>query len=171
MATSIPASPALAQLFTNGYNEDPFPNKILKLIRDGAKHCREISLAECDEHNNLLHYYQRIWVPNYEPLKLHLLQQHHDVPAAGHPGRSKTLEYLCRNYTWPKMRMDVDCYTRNCHTCQCMKPSRHVPFGVLRPLPIPDRPWQDISMDFVMGLPWSNGCNTIWVVVDHLTKE
>jgi hypothetical protein len=99
MATSTPASPALAQLFTDSYNEDPFPNKILKLIRDGTKHCREISLAACDEHNNLLYYCQRIWVPNYEPLKLHLLQQHYDVLAAGHPCRSKTLEYLCRNYT------------------------------------------------------------------------
>jgi hypothetical protein len=99
MATLRPASPMLVQLFTDGYNEDPFPNKILKLIRDSAKYCWEISLAECDEHNNLLHYYQRIWVLNYEPLKLHLLQQHHDVPAAGHAGRSKTLEYLCWNYT------------------------------------------------------------------------
>jgi hypothetical protein len=153
MATSTLSSPVLAQLFTNGYNEDPFPNKILKLIQDGAKHCREISLAECDEHNNLLRYHQRIWVLNYEPLKLDLLQQHHDIPAAGHPSRSKTLEYLCRNYTWPKMRMDIDCYTHNCHTCQRTKPSRHAPFGVLRPLPIPDRPWQDISMDFVTGLP------------------
>jgi hypothetical protein len=171
MTTPIPASPMLAQLFTDSYNEDPFPNKILKLIRDGTKHCREISLAECDELNNLLHYYQRIWVPNYEPLKVHLLQQHHDVPAAGHPGRSKTLKYLCRNYTWPKMRMDIDRYTCNCHTYQHMKPSRHTPFGVLCPLPIPDRPWQDISMDFVMGLPWSNGCDTIWVVVDRLTQE
>jgi hypothetical protein len=141
MAKLTPASPALVQLFTDGYNEDPFPNKILKLIRDGAKYCWEISLPECDEHNNVLHYHQRIWVPNYEPLKLHLLQQHHDVPATGHPGRSKTLEYLCRNYMWPKIRMDVDHYTHNCHTCQCTKPSRHAPFGVLRPLPILDRPW------------------------------
>jgi hypothetical protein len=171
MATLTVASPGLVQLFTNGYNEDPFPNKILKLIRDGAKYCREVSLAECDEYNNLLHYHQRILVPNYEPLKLHVLQQHQDVPAAGHPSRSKTLEYLCWNYTWPKMRMDVDRYTHNYHTCQCMKPSRHTPFGVLRPLPIPNRPWQDRSMDFVMGLPWSNGCNAIWVVVDRLTKE
>jgi hypothetical protein len=106
--TPIPASPALAQLFTNSYNQDPFPNKILKLIGDGAKHCRDISLAEYDEYNNLLRYCQRIWVLNYEPLKLHLLQQHYDIPATGYPSRSKTLEYLCRNYTWPKMRMDVD---------------------------------------------------------------
>jgi hypothetical protein len=99
VATPIQASPPLVQLFTDGYNEDPFPSKILKLIPDGAKYYREISLAECDEYNNLLHYCQRLWVPNYKPLKLHLLQQHHDVLAAGYPGRSKTLEYLCQNYT------------------------------------------------------------------------
>jgi hypothetical protein len=99
MATPTLASPVLAQLCNNGYNEDPFLNKILKLIQDGAEYCREISLAEYDEHNNLLHYHQRIWVPNYELLKLHLWQQHHDIPAVGYPGRSKTLEYLCQNYT------------------------------------------------------------------------
>jgi hypothetical protein len=140
-ATPTLASPVLAQLFTNGYNKDPLPNKILKLIRDGAKHCRETFLAECNEHNNLLCYHQRIWVLNYKPLKLHLLQQHHDVLATGHPSRSKTLEYLCQSYTWPKMRIDVDCYTHNCHTYQCTKPSRHALFGVLHPLPILDRPW------------------------------
>jgi hypothetical protein len=171
MATLTLASLALVQVFTDGDNKDPFPYKILKLIRDGAKYCREMSLAECDECNNLLCYRQRIWVQNYEPLKLHLLQQHHDVPSAGHPSRSKTLECLCRNYTWPKMRTDIDRYTRNCYTFQPTKASRHARFGVLCPLPIPDRPWQDISMDFVMGLPWSNGCDAIWVVVDCFTKE
>jgi hypothetical protein len=103
IAMLTPASPTFVQLFTNGYKEGPFPNKILKLLRDGIKECRETSLAECDENNNLRHYHQRILVPNYEPLKLHLLQQHYDVPTAGHPRRSKTLKYLCRNYTWPKM--------------------------------------------------------------------
>jgi hypothetical protein len=87
MATPTPASPVLAQLFTDSYNEDLLPNKILKLIQDGAKYCRDISLAECNEHNNLLRYHQRIWVPNYEPLKLYLLQQHHEIPATGHPSR------------------------------------------------------------------------------------
>jgi hypothetical protein len=141
MATLTPASPALIQLFTDGYNKDAFPNKILKLSRDGDTHCRDISLAECDKHNNILRYCQRIWVPNYEPLKLHVLQQQHNVLAIGHPSRSKTLEYLCRNYTWPKMRRDIDRYTYNCHTCQCTKPIRHTLFGVLPPLPVLDRPW------------------------------
>jgi hypothetical protein len=140
MAMLTLTSPALVQLFTDGYNEDPFPNKILKLIRNGTKHCRDISLAECDKHNNLLHYCQRIWVLNYKSLKLHLLQQHYAILATGYPGRSKTLKYLCRHYTWPKICMDNTCYTCNCHTCSCTKPSRHAPFGVLYPLGILDRP-------------------------------
>jgi hypothetical protein len=90
-----PASPALVQLFTDGYNEDPFPNTIMKLIRDGAKHYWEMSLTEYEEHNNLHHYHHRLWVLNYELLKLHLLQQHHDIPAIGYSSRSKTLQYLC----------------------------------------------------------------------------
>jgi hypothetical protein len=52
-----------------------------------------------------------------------------------------------------------------------MTVSRDAPFGVLCPLPIPDRPWQDISIHSVTGFPCSNGCDNIWVVVDSLTKE
>jgi hypothetical protein len=98
MATLTLASPVLVQLFTNSYNEDPFPNKILKLIWDGTKYCREISLVECDKHNNLLHYCQGILILNYKPLKLYLLQQHYDILAVEYLGRIKTLKYLCQNY-------------------------------------------------------------------------
>src|SRR3978361_4553 len=69
------------------------------------------------------------------------------------------------------MRREVERFVRNCHTCQRSRTSRHAPFGVLRPLSIPQKPWQDISMDFVTGLPWSNGHDAIWVVVDQLTKQ
>ena len=68
------------------------------------------------------------------------------------------------------MRKDVRRYIRNCHVCQRSRTPRHRPSGVLRPLPIPDRPWSSISMDFVTGLPWSDGNDAIWVVVDRLTK-
>ena len=68
------------------------------------------------------------------------------------------------------MRKDVRRYIRNCHTCQRSCTPRHHPSGILRPLPIPYRPWSSISMDFITGLPWSNGNDAIRVVVDRLTK-
>ena len=68
------------------------------------------------------------------------------------------------------MRKDVDRYVRNCHPCRRAKASRQSPFGTLRPNPVPDAPWQDLSMDFVVGLPESKGHDAIWVVVDRLTK-
>ena len=68
------------------------------------------------------------------------------------------------------MQKDVDRFVKNCHTCQRSRTSRHAPFGVLRPLSIPDRPWQDISMDFVTDLPMSEGCDAILMVADRLTK-
>ena len=105
------------------------------------------------------------------PLKLRLIKDFHEALAARHPGRSKTLELLSRQYYWPRMHKDVDQFLRNCHTCQRSRTSRHTPFGILRPLPIPDGgAWRHISMDFITGLLWSNGFNAILVVVCWLTK-
>ena len=160
----------LETLFDEGYKADTFPTKILQKIRNGKVQSKKITLAECTEENGRLRYQDRLFVPEHEPLRAYIMQQHHDVPAAGHPGRSKTLELVQRAYYWPKMRQDIERYVRNCHTCQRSRTSRHAPFGILRPLPIPDRPWQSISMDFVTGLPWSDGYDAIWVVVDRLTK-
>lgn len=64
----------------------------------------------------------------------------------------------------------VEQWTQNCHTCRRIKPSREARQGILRPLPVPERSWQDISMDFVTHLPPSRGYDAILVVVDRLTK-
>jgi len=68
------------------------------------------------------------------------------------------------------MRKDVDRYVWNSHDCQWSLSSRHSTFGVLRPLPVLDKPWEHISMDFVVGLPECKGFDMIWVVVDQLWK-
>jgi transposase InsO family protein len=58
----------------------------------------------------------------------------------------------------------------NCNTCKRIKPIRHTPFRLLKPLQLPTRPWDSISMDFITGLPETEGCNALWVIVDRLTK-
>jgi len=68
------------------------------------------------------------------------------------------------------MRNQVDQYEWNCHSCQWSRTSRHVTFGVFRPLPVPERLWEDISMDVVVGLPEYEGFDAVCVVVDMLLK-
>ena len=62
-------------------------------------------------------------------------------------------------------------YVRSCPTCQLVKAQRVKPAGLLVSMPIPSRPWDVVSMDFIVDLPESRGFNTIFVVVDYFTKQ
>lgn len=66
--------------------------------------------------------------------------------------------------------MDVTHFVQQCLTCQQAKPERTHPTGLLQPLPIPQGIWADVTMDFIEGLPKSEGFDTIMVVVDRFTK-
>ena len=68
------------------------------------------------------------------------------------------------------MKQDVEDYVKQCSVCQQAKHMNSLPAGLLAPLPIPEGAWQHITMDFVEGLPISNGYNAILVVVDRFTK-
>jgi len=108
-----PDNRRIATLLAEAYQVDQFPGQILGLLRDGTRQCKEISLADCKEMNGRLFYRDCLFVPDHTPLRLRLLQDHHDPPAMGHPGRAKTLELLARKYYWPSMRKDVDRFVRN----------------------------------------------------------
>lgn len=113
----------------------------------------------------------RIVVPNADGLRTECLKLCHDMPWAGHPGVTKTLKLLQRFFWWPSMRADVERYVRECHSCQTVKSRNELPHGLLEPLPIPEAPWESMSMDFITALPESvRGHDTIMVVVDRLTK-
>ncbi|KAH0613403.1 uncharacterized protein H6S33_005289 [Morchella sextelata] len=157
-------------LLDEGYNADPFPQKVLDMRNKGERQSKDISLAECTEIEGRLLYRGSIYVPDYDPLKLRILQLNHDAAFAGHPGCDKTFELISREYYWPLIRNYIARYLRNCDTCQRSKSNTHGKLGVLRSLPIPEQPWQEVSMDFVTGLPESEGYDAIMVVVDRLTK-
>ncbi|GJP82049.1 hypothetical protein CLOP_g12174, partial [Closterium sp. NIES-67] len=113
----------------------------------------------------------RIWVPSYRLLHELLIQEVHDSNLSGHFGVDKTLKVLQRFYYWPDMVTDVQRYVAACPICQRMKSSHQRPTGLLQPLEPPQRPWQHVTMDFVMGLPAGpSGNDAVLVVVDRLTK-
>jgi hypothetical protein len=69
------------------------------------------------------------------------------------------------------MKSDIAAYVARCDTCQRVKAEHKRPAGLLQPLDIPVWKWEDISMDFIVGLPRSQkGHDSIWVIVDRLTK-
>ena len=86
----------------------------------------------------------------------------------GHFGPNKILEVLKENFYWPHMRKHVDRHCKSRIACMRAK-SRVEPNGLYTPLPIPSKPWVDISMDFVLGLPRTKkGRDSIFVVVDKI---
>jgi hypothetical protein len=160
----------IENLLREAYEQDPLPNEILKALEDGDARHAQITLANCEKKGDRLYYLERLYVPDYDNLKAELLRSCHDSPVTGHPGRSKTYDLLSRDYYWPGMYKYVDRWTRNCHTCRRTTPSHEARQGVLRPLPVPQRSWQDISMDFITHLEPSQGHDAILVIVDRLTK-
>lgn len=86
-----------------------------------------------------------------------IMRAFHDVPTAGHPGYFKTYRQIRERFTWKGLKADVLQYVRECPVCQQNKQENTYPAGLLQPLPIPDKKWECLSMDFIMGLPKAQG--------------
>ncbi|KAK0583355.1 hypothetical protein LWI29_036098 [Acer saccharum] len=99
-----------------------------------------------------------------------ILDEGHSSPAGDHFGFVKTIDRISSSFNWPGMRAVVKEFIRSCNTCQWCKYDNMRPAGLLQPLPIPDKVWTEISMDFIEGLPTSQGQDVIMVVVDRLSK-
>lgn len=113
----------------------------------------------------------RLVVPMEENLRTQLLAEFHEQMPTAHPGRNKMRILVSRQYFWPRMMSDVDRYVRNCMVCRRSHVPRDRPPGLLRPLPIPQRPWQHIAMDFHAMPKDRGGYDQVFVVIDRLTKR
>ena len=150
-------------------SKDQLCRETLKQLDEGERVSRKLSLGHCSQNQGLLCYQNRFWIP--ESMRTDLIKEVHTQPLVGHPGVAKTLALLKRQFYWPRMDKEVLRYVNNCHDCRRAKAFTDTYNGVLIPLPIPQQPWQDLSLDFVTGLPTDQGQDTILVVVCRLTKE
>jgi hypothetical protein len=120
--------------------------------------------------DGLLHYKQRVWVGHDLALQQKIISAMHSSAVGGHSGIPVTYRRLKQFFAWSNMKSSVQKFVHACITCQQAKPDRSRLPGLLQPLPVLDRAWKVITMDFVEGLPLSGGLNCILVVVDTFSK-
>lgn len=118
----------------------------------------------------LVFYKGKLFIPKNSPLKHILLEKFHSFVFGGNSGVHRTFGRLQENVILHDMRKDVIEFVGTCTTCQHTKSANHTPYGLLQPLPILDRVWEDISLDFIIGLPFFQSYIVILVVVDWLSK-
>ena len=133
---------------------DPYPqhNRHLQLDDDGL-------------------YYMgtQLYIP--VSLRTHVLDELHRTAYGGHLGVDKVTAAAKRRFYWPHLRKTIRTYVRKCTDCQRNKPRNKAAFGPLEPIPVPVRPWQQITLDLVTALPTTTtGYDAVLVFVDRLSK-
>ena len=120
--------------------------------------------------NNILLFQGKIVLTKDSSLIPMLLQEFHDSGVGGHLGVFKTYMRVSREFYWQGMKRRIQQYVGVCAVCQEHKYLSMSPMGLFQPLFIPKQIWEDVTMDFIEGLPKSEGMYTILVVVDRLSK-
>ncbi|GJR61308.1 putative reverse transcriptase domain-containing protein [Tanacetum coccineum] len=114
----------------------------------------------------------RSWIPCLGDLRALIMHESHKSKYSIHPGSDKMYQDLKKLYWWPNMKAEIATYVSKCLTlCKC-KIEYQKPSGLLVQPEIPQWKWENITMDFVTKLPrTAAGQDTIWVIVDRLTKS
>lgn len=122
--------------------------------------------------DGLLCFGDRIWVPLHGGIWELIMHESHKSRYSIHPGSDKMYQDLKKFYWWPNMKADIASYVSKCLTCAKVKVEHQRPSGLLTQPELPVWKWERITMDFITKLPrTASGCDTIWVIVDRLTKS
>ncbi|KAL0539922.1 hypothetical protein IC582_024143 [Cucumis melo] len=162
----LTVQPTLRQRIIDAQSNDPYLVEKRGLAEAGQT--AEFSLSS----DGGLLFERRLCVPSDSAVKTKLLSEAHSSPFSMHPGSTKMYQDLKRVYWWRNMKREVAEFVSKCLVCQQVKAPRQKPAGLLQPLSIPEWKWENVSMDFITGLPRTlRGFTVIWVVVDRLTKS
>ncbi|GJU90175.1 putative reverse transcriptase domain-containing protein [Tanacetum coccineum] len=114
----------------------------------------------------------RSWISCFGDLRALIMHESHKSKYSIHPGSDKMYQDLKKLYWWPNMKAEIATYVSKCLTCAKVKIEYQKPSGLLVQPEIPQWKWENITMDFVTKLPkTAAGQDTIWVIVDRLTKS
>lgn len=164
----------MVEEFVTGYQKDPVFQKRW-LDKESDADSWAASQRFFKDHRGLLFFrdadfHARLCVPR--SVKNVVMRQSHESPyQTAHAGPEKLWAALSPRFYWPRMKVDIQQYCATCDVCQKTKSANFNRYGKLLPHPIPSSPYESISLDLIVNLPWSNSFNAILVTVDRLTKH
>ncbi|KAI1513832.1 rve multi-domain protein [Pyrenophora tritici-repentis] len=175
----------ILQTVRQAYPDDDIVQVILKAKADGQRRIPyhlihgpnriRLELGDCSIHDGVFYVKKKVYIPESGTLRTRIIERVHRSYCGGHSGKHGSYDMLNRWYYWPKMINDVAQYVKNCLACRRLKSYRDGKHGLLHPLPIPERYWSSISMDYITHLPpcTDNGrtYTNVLVIVDRLSKK
>jgi hypothetical protein len=161
---TIELEPTLEQDIRKGQKDDEKINEIRQVIIDGKG-------LDFREDAGVVWFKDRLCVPDIKSIWELILKEAHETTYSIHPGSEKMYQDLKKRFWWYGMKREIAEYVARCDSCQRIKAEHQRSAGLLQPLHIPQWKWDEIGMDFIVGLPRTRaGYDYIWVVVDRLTK-
>jgi len=157
--------PTWIQEVLNSYTTDSQAQTLLAQLVVQSPNASGYSLKD-----GLIRHQGKLWMGQNSALQTKIIAAFHSSPIGGHSGVYATYQRIKQSFTWKGLKQHVESYVQQFEVCQKAKHVHTLPAGKLQPLPIPAGAWQDLSMDFIEGLPKSEGYSVIMVVVDRLTK-
>jgi hypothetical protein len=160
---TIELEPTLEQDIRKGQKDDEKINEIRQLIVDRkGKDFRE-------DAEGVVWFKDRLCVPDIKSIRELILKEAHETAYSIHPSSEKMYQDLKKRFWWYGMKREIVEYVAVCDSCQRIKTEHQRPAGLLQQ--IPQWKWDEIGMDFIVGLPCTRtGYDSFWVVVDRLTK-
>jgi hypothetical protein len=134
----------------------------------------ELGEAQCfrQDVDGVLWFKDRLIVPKDFELCRKIMDEAHCSRYSIHLGANKMYQELKKNFWWTRMKREIGKYVSECDTCRRVKANHLRPARNLQPLSIPEWKWENICIEFIVGLPRSSrGYNSIWVIVDRLMKS
>ncbi|GJZ78825.1 putative reverse transcriptase domain-containing protein, partial [Tanacetum coccineum] len=151
---------------------EDFVNEASEAVNAPAEMLRGLDEQMKHRSDGTLCYLDRIWIPLKGDVRTLIMDEAHKSKYSVHPRADKMYYDLRDMYWWPGMKKDIALYVSKCLTCSKIKAEHQRPSGLLQQPEIPEWKWERIAMEFVMKLPrTSSEHDTIWVIVDRLTKS
>lgn len=163
------------QEWRNGYLQDEHFAQVLEAKKSSETASQGDTFPQYLYGDNGLLFFEdsqgntRLCVPKAKRVEI-MSDVHNKETEGAHAGYHRSYNRIASTYYWPGMSREIKKYTETCDICQKAKPRRHGPVGLLQPIPIPQQPFDVVTMDFIPDLPESEGMNNILVIVDKLTK-